>query len=78
MQHWKTTAQSILSVLLATVAPLTAFLAAIQQIKPLPNYTYAYAVAAITFVTAVAKVWIGLLQNDAPDPTISTTATGGK
>ena len=64
--NWKTTAQGFLSAFNATVGPLTALMAALQAIKPSPDYTFAYIGAGLICASAIAKAWIGLLQNDVP------------
>ena len=71
-KNWKTTANGILSAFMSTVGPLSAFLGAMQAIQAtIPghsaaNYTYAIIGAALTCAAAIARGWIGLLQNDAP------------
>jgi hypothetical protein len=72
MQNWKTTVNGILSAFMSTVGPLTAFLAAVQMINSqIPGHgpgSYALAIvgAALVCAAAIARAWIGLLQNDAP------------
>ena len=60
MTHWKTTANGILAAILSAAGPLTAYLATINSPKA------ATASGLITLAAAIARVWIGLLQNDAP------------
>lgn len=72
MKNWKTTIAGILSALLGTIPALTAFIAALQTIQAQQpghgpaDYTFAYVGAGLSFLTAAGRVWIGLLQNDAP------------
>ncbi len=71
--HWKTTVAGILSAFLATVGPLTSFLAAYDVlIQQMPNHSHAdfrLAIwgAALTCAAAVARAWIGLISADAAD-----------
>lgn len=67
MKNWKTTINGFLSAFLGTVPPLSAFLAAAQSLKPHPDYTLALVGAGLTCAAAIARAWIGLLQNDAPE-----------
>ena len=62
----KTTIAGVLSALLAIAGPLSAFLGALQQLKPTPDYTLTIVGASFTFVFAVLRIWIGLIQGDAP------------
>ena len=72
--HWKTTAAGALSAFAVTVGPLSGFLASVQQIEStIPghgpaNYTLAIVGAGLTCLAAMARLWIGMLQNDAPAP----------
>jgi hypothetical protein len=72
MSHWKTTAAGALSAFMSAVGPLSAFLgayAAIQAQNPghgPANYTLAIIGAGLTCAAAIARGWIGLIQNDAP------------
>ena len=69
--NWKTTAAGILSAYLAIVAPLTAYLAT------LPGKTAVQISGVATFLGVVARIWIGLIQNDAlPVVPVATTAQG--
>jgi hypothetical protein len=74
MKNWKTTAAGILSAFLGTVPPATAFLAAYQTIEAnLPghshaDYRLAIAGAALSCAAAIARAWVGLIENDAPPP----------
>lgn len=69
VKDWKTTAAGILSAVIATVGPLTAYLAT------LPNQGKATAIAGVvTLVGAIARVWLGMIQHDAP-PADSVTVT---
>jgi ammonia channel protein AmtB len=68
MKNWKTSANGILAGLIGTTGPATAYLATIN--KPWA----AAAVGVVTLVSAVARIWIGILQNDAlPNTAISST-----
>jgi hypothetical protein len=62
MQNWKTTAAGFLSAFIGTVGPLTAYLATTSN----PNATTVCGI--LTCAAAIARVWVGLLQNDAPKP----------
>lgn len=64
----KTTIAGVLSALIGVSGPLSAFLAALQAIKggATPDYTLAITGAIATFVFAVLRIWVGLLQGDAP------------
>jgi hypothetical protein len=65
--NWKTTVAGILSGLMALTGPTSGLLAALQAIKgPSADYTLAICGAVTTFIFAVARGWIGLIQNDAP------------
>jgi hypothetical protein len=77
---WKSTAQGILSAFALAAGPLSAFLAEVERMKPNPDYTLAMIAAGLTCAAAIAKAWIGYLQNDAqPIPFIAATivANGG-
>jgi hypothetical protein len=65
MKDWKTTANGFLSAFLGTVPPLSAFLAALQSLKPHPDYRLAIVGAGLTCAAAIARAWIGMLQKDA-------------
>ena len=74
MTNWKTTVNGILTAILSAAGPLTAYLATINS----PKATMVSGI--ITLVAAIARVWIGLLQNDAQTvPQIAQTivASGG-
>ena len=60
VQHWKTSVAGILSAYIGAVGPLTAYLCT------LPNKNAAEIAGAMTCAGLIARVWIGLLQNDAP------------
>ena len=66
MKNWKTTANGFLAAFLSTVGPLTAYLAT-------QNTPKATAICgALTCGAAVARAWIGLIQNDSPaNPTLA-------
>ena len=60
MKNWKTTANGFLAAIIGAAGPLTAYLATINSPKA------AYATGIVTLAAGIARVWIGLLQNDAP------------
>ncbi len=60
MKNWKTTVAAILSAFIGAVGPLTAYLATTSN----PKATAAC--GALTCAAGIARVWIGLIQNDAP------------
>ena len=60
--HWKTSCAGFLSAFLGAVGPLTAYLATTSN----PKATEVC--GALTCAAAIARIWIGLLQNDAPAP----------
>ena len=79
---WKTTANGFLSAFSATVGPLSGFIAAWQMIQSqIPghgpaNYTFAIILAGLTAASAIARAWIGLLQNYLQsDPGIGTLSS---
>ncbi len=59
LKNWKTTVSSILTVTLATSAALMAYPPVLQHLKIM---------GVLGLVQVLAKVWIGLIQNDAPVP----------
>ena len=71
-RNWKTTAAGALSAFMAAVGPISGFLASLQAIQAqIPghsaaNYTLAIVGAGLTAAAAIARLWIGLIQNDAP------------
>lgn len=67
MTNWKTTANGILAAIIGAAGPLTAYLATINSPKA------ATATGIITLIAAISRVWIGLIQNDAPNPTQAGT-----
>ena len=69
-KDWKTTAAGILSAFVGAVGPLTAYLATTNN----PKSTVVC--GALTCAAAIARVWIGILQNYVQsDPNIGTLAT---
>ena len=66
--NWKTTAAGLLSAFLGIVGPITAYLATTNN----PKATEI--AAALTCAGAIARIWIGMLQNDA-QPSLGTTTT---
>jgi hypothetical protein len=72
MKNWKTTANGFLAAIIGAAGPLAAFLGGVQTIQAqMPghgpaNYTLAVVALGVTTAATIARVWIGLLQNDAP------------
>ena len=62
MNNWKTTVAGALSAILGAIGPITAYLATTNN----PKATEIC--GALTCVAAIARVWIGLIQNDAQAP----------
>lgn len=62
-RNWKTTANGFLAAILAAAGPLTAYLATINSPKA------ATAAGIVTLAAGIARVWVGLLENDALSPT---------
>lgn len=60
MKDWKTTANGVLAAIIGAAGPLTAYLATVNNPKA------AIAAGIVTTAAAIARVWVGLLQNDAP------------
>ena len=56
----KTTVNGILAAFIGTVGPVTAYLATTSNPKA------ATICGILTCAAAIARVWVGLLQNDAP------------
>ena len=71
MKNWKTTAAGILSALIGISGPVAVFLASLQQLKALPDYTLAIITACSTLIFSVARIWVGILMHD---PIESSTA----
>jgi hypothetical protein len=65
--HWKTTANGFLAAIIGAAGPATAWLATVHSPKA------ATATGVVTLIAGIARVWIGILQNDAPP--VSETAT---
>ena len=59
-KNWKSTANGILAAIIGAAGPLTAYLATMNSPKA------AIAAGIITLVAAIARVWVGLIQADAP------------
>ncbi len=59
MKNWKTTVAGILSAFIGSVGPLTAYLATTNS----PKSTALC--GALTCAAAIARVWVGFIQNDA-------------
>ena len=64
--NWKTTVAGILSAILGATGPISGFLAALQAMKPTPDYTVAVTIAAVAMVAGILRIWIGMIQGDAP------------
>ena len=62
MQSWKTSAAGILAAIIGAAGPLTAYFATIN--KPWA----ATASGIVTLAATVARVWVGIIQADAPPP----------
>ena len=58
-QNWKTTANGILAAIIGAAGPLTAYLATVNSPKA------ATAAGVVTLAATIARVWVGLIQNDA-------------
>jgi hypothetical protein len=65
LAHWKTTANGFLAAIIGAAGPATAWLANKNSPKA------ATASGVVTLIAGIARVWIGILQNDAP-PSEST------
>ena len=59
-QNWKTTANGILAAIIGAAGPLTAYLATVNSPKA------ATAAGVVTLAATIARVWVGLIENDAP------------
>lgn len=68
MKNWKTTAAGLLSAFIATVGPVTAYLATTNS----PKTTSVCGV--LTLAGAIARVWVGLIQSDAK-PSVTSSVT---
>jgi hypothetical protein len=60
VNNWKTTTNGLLSAIIGTAGPLTAYLATLNS----PKATTAAGV--VTLLGVLARVYIGIIQNDAP------------
>ena len=67
ISSWKTTTAGILSGIVATVGPLTAYLA--TQMSP----TATKVCGGLTCAGIIARVWVGILQTDSPVTVVTTT-----
>ena len=56
----KTSINGVLAAIIGAAGPLTAYLATINSPKA------ATAAGIITLLATIARVWVGLLQNDSP------------
>ena len=68
MNNWKTTMAGILSFLIATLTTLTAFQVP-AALVPGSDKTWMYVTVGMNLLLALCRVWVGLLQTDAPPPT---------
>lgn len=68
MKNWKTTAAGLLSAFIATVGPVTAYLATTNSPKA------ASVCGILGLAGALARVWIGLIQSDAK-PSVTSSVT---
>ena len=59
VNNWKTTANGILAGIIGSAGPLTAYLATVNSPKA------ATAAGIVTLVATIARIWVGILQNDA-------------
>ena len=71
MKDWKSTFAGLLSGYLATVGPLTAYLATVNHPKATEICT------GLTAAGIVARVWLGIIQKDAPTVNVQTAETQG-
>ena len=62
MTGWKTTVNGFLAAIIGGAGPLAAYLATQNS----PKATTAAGIVALA--ATIARVWIGLIQNDAPSP----------
>lgn len=60
LANWKTTVNGFLAAIIGAAGPLTAYLATVNNPKA------ATAAGIVTLVATIARVWIGMIQNDAP------------
>jgi cytochrome b561 len=60
LANWKTTANGFLAAIIGAAGPLTAYLATVNNPKA------ATAAGIVTLVATIARVWIGMIQTDAP------------
>jgi fluoride ion exporter CrcB/FEX len=74
MKNWKTTAAGLLSFMIATLTTLTAFQVPAALI-PNADRTWMYITVGANLAVALCRVWLGLIQNDAPP---NPPAAGGK
>ena len=58
----KTSINGVLAAIIGAAGPLTAYLATINNPKA------ATAAGVVTLIATIARVWVGLLQNDSPAP----------
>lgn len=68
MKNWKTTVAGLLSAFVATIGPVTAYLATLNH----PKSTTIC--GGLTLAGAVARVWVGLIQSDAK-PSVTSSVT---
>jgi fluoride ion exporter CrcB/FEX len=63
----KTTIAGVLSFLIATLTTLTAFQVPIA-FNTNANHTWMYITVGANLLVSLCRVWIGMLQGDAPNP----------
>jgi hypothetical protein len=61
VKNWKTTAAGILSFVLATTGPLTAYFALIHS----PTSWQAQVPGALTLIAGLCRSWVGIISKDA-------------
>jgi len=69
MKDWKTTVNGFLAAIIGAAGPLAAYLATQSNPKA------AWASGIVTLAATIARIWVGLLQNDAPPNTVSSVTT---
>lgn len=65
MKDWKTTTAGVLSFIMATTGPLTAYFALIHS----PSAWQAQVPGVLTLVAGLCRAWVGVISKDAPDST---------
>ena len=70
MNHWKSTVAGVLSGLLGTFTTIATFQVPMALMNPQQSRTWLYVTLGCNLATAIGRVWIGVLQNDAPDAVV--------